>query len=86
MHINPESRLSLQYHEKKEETIYVMMGALRLWTDDSDDFIELKPGTIYHVVPGQVHRFGAGSGAVMLMEVSTAHLDDVVRIKDDYAR
>jgi len=87
LHINPESRLSLQYHEKKEETIYVMKGVLFLWENKNDEeFKTLNPGSVYHVKPGTVHRFGAGKEGVMLCEVSSPELDDVVRLSDDYKR
>ncbi len=88
IHINPESRMSLQYHKKKRETLYVMRGMLHVWEDPSgdDDPIILNPGAVYHVEPGQVHRFGAGKVGVMVCEVSTPELDDVVRLQDDYKR
>ena len=87
MYIQPHQRMSLQYHQKKEETIYVMSGVLILWEgEDEKGFKHLGPGTVYHVKPSQIHRFGAGSGSVMLMEVSTNHLDDVIRLQDDYKR
>ena len=87
MHILPNMRMSLQFHKKKEETIYVMRGNLTVWeNDDDDDFMQYGPGSVYHVKPGMIHRFGAKEGAVMLMEVSTNHLDDVVRIADDFNR
>ena len=44
------------------------------------------PGSIIHVNPGEVHRFGATDSPVMLCEVSTPELEDVIRIKDDYKR
>ena len=87
MHINAGERMSLQFHQKKEETIYVMNGILAVWENEEDNDYQLfAPGSIYHVKPGQVHRFGAKESAVMLMEVSTNHLEDVVRIADDYKR
>ena len=87
LHINPNSRLSLQYHEIKEETIYVMKGTLSLWESENDKDVKfLNPGSVYHVSPGKVHRFGAGSESVMLCEVSSPELDDVVRLSDDYKR
>ena len=81
-------RMSLQYHEKKEETILVISGELRVWSNEDDNnFLVLKKGDSYHVSPGLVHRFGCGeSEEVILIEVSTPELDDVVRIKDDYGR
>jgi len=85
LQINAGQRLSLQYHEVKEETVYVQSGVLYLY--DAEGGIEkLYPGEAFHVKPMQIHRFGAGEGAVRLVEVSTAHLDDVIRLEDDYGR
>jgi quercetin dioxygenase-like cupin family protein len=88
MQIRAGHRMSLQYHEKKEETLYVMSGLLIVWeSEDDEKWVALKPGDIYHVKPGQIHRFGADlTGDTMLIEVSTNYLEDVVRIKDDYKR
>jgi len=88
MNIQAGHRMSLQYHKKKEETIYVMSGFLIVWESENDkDFTTLKPGNVYHVKPGQIHRFGADKTQdTMLMEVSTNYLSDVVRLKDDYKR
>ena len=83
-------RLSRQYHEIKDETIYVMSGALELQIGRQDALncttLKLSEGDSYHVTPGTVHRFCASYGDVKLMEVSTPELDDVVRLEDDYGR
>jgi quercetin dioxygenase-like cupin family protein len=84
LHIKKGSRLSLQYHEVKEETIYVLQGTLTLLTDK--DRINLEPGSVYHIPPGSMHRFTAGAESVTLIEVSTPELDDVVRVEDDHGR
>ena len=86
--INANSRLSLQYHQKKEETFYVMKGTLFVWEDPAgkDKPIKLAYGCTYHVKPGHVHRFGAGKQPVMVCEVSTAHIKDIMRLDDDYKR
>ena len=69
----------------KEETVYVLSGVL--YNYDADGKItKFLPGQVYHVKPGTVHRFGANESHVELMEVSTNHLDDVVRLADDYKR
>lgn len=86
LHINATQRLSLQYHEQKEETVYVLEGTLLNWTDEAGPPQRYGPGAIFHVKPNQIHRFGAGDGLVKLVEVSTPHLDDVIRIADDYKR
>ena len=86
LHIEPKQRLSLQYHEVKEETVYVLEGTLLNWTDENSAPEKYPVGSVCHVKPNQVHRFGAGNELVRLMEVSTPHLDDVVRLADDYKR
>jgi len=86
LHINAKSRLSLQYHEIKEETVYVVEGTLLNYTDEESPPQHIPEGQSLHISPHQVHRFGAGKQPVRLMEVSTPHLDDVVRIADDYNR
>lgn len=83
--IKQGARLSKQYHENKEETVYVLNGTL--FNYDGDDRIQkIQPGESFHVYPGQVHRFSALLSNVELIEVSTNHLDDVVRLHDDYKR
>ena len=90
LNINPGHRLSLQYHEKKEETIFVLSGTLLIWECESDNkYLVLGPGTAYHVEPKKIHRFGSPAEQIeptVLIEVSTNDLDDVVRLADDYER
>jgi len=85
LHINAGHRLSLQFHRVKEETIYVLSGILYVY-DNEGKITRLTPGQTFHVKPLQVHRFGANECNVQIMEVSTPHLDDVVRLDDDYQR
>lgn len=87
--INAGARLSLQYHEAKDETIYVLDGRLRLVIGDSAEALEtrdLDEGASVRVDTGKVHRYEAPHGAVRVLEVSTPHPDDVVRLVDDYGR
>ncbi len=81
-------RLSLQYHERKDEWIHVLSGRLRLSLSDENGTVresELGPGDGAHIAVGRVHRYEAIE-RVELIEVSTPELDDVVRIQDDYGR
>tara|TARA_R110000824_G_scaffold51952_2_gene144444 strand:- start:1030 stop:1368 length:339 start_codon:yes stop_codon:yes gene_type:complete len=78
-------RLSKQYHEVKEETVLVLKGTLYNY-DEEDKITKFYCGDSLHIVPGQVHRFGATGHNVELIEVSTPELDDVVRLEDDYDR
>jgi mannose-6-phosphate isomerase-like protein (cupin superfamily) len=86
--IEAGKRLSLQYHERKDESIYVIAGRLRLHLADEGGAIrveELGPGEFRRVPTGRVHRYEAIE-RVELCEVSTPELDDVVRLEDDYGR
>lgn len=85
--INPGCKLSLQYHEKKTETIYVSDGLLELHLADNK-IIYLQKGETFHVEPKTIHRFACpkDSRGVELIEVSTPELDDVIRLQDDYGR
>lgn len=86
LHINSGQRLSKQYHQVKEETIYVLRGVLYNY-DEAGKKHRLVSGESFHVSPGQIHRFEAwGIAPTELMEVSTNHLEDVVRLEDDYDR
>jgi|TARA_Y100000310_G_scaffold18757_3_gene18409 mannose-6-phosphate isomerase-like protein (cupin superfamily) len=88
--INPGNKLSLQYHEKKEETIRVLGGTLFLHhkENDSDNLSvsQLTEGCVFHVSPRTVHRFEAREEKVILVEVSTSEITDVVRLEDDFGR
>ncbi len=87
--IEAGKRLSLQKHLRKEESIYVVRGRLRLELEDAEGRMgsaDLAPGEHLHIPAGRAHRFGAGDERVELVEVSTPELDDVVRIEDDYGR
>jgi mannose-6-phosphate isomerase-like protein (cupin superfamily) len=86
LHINAGSRLSLQYHEQKDETIYVLEG--NLVVKGSDEQVQiLGAGESLRIKPLTVHRFCApNTHDVTLVEVSTPEIDDVVRLEDDYGR
>ncbi|HSF85191.1 MAG TPA: cupin domain-containing protein [Acidimicrobiia bacterium] len=86
--IDAGKRLSLQYHERKTESILVIEGRLLLHLADDAGEIQvhtLEPGDHAHVPAGRVHRFEADLDT-RLVEVSTPELDDVVRIEDDFGR
>jgi mannose-6-phosphate isomerase len=86
--IEAGKRLSLQYHEVKDESIYVVSGRLRLLLEDDsgqDRIEELGPGEHRRVPTQRRHRFEAVE-RTELIEVSTPELEDVVRLSDDYGR
>jgi mannose-6-phosphate isomerase-like protein (cupin superfamily) len=80
--------LSLQYHEVKDESWLVREGraCLELGALGSDlTSSEIGPGTALRFPPGTVHRLTALEDT-LVVEVSTPHLDDVVRLEDRYGR
>ena len=88
--INKNCRLSRQFHEKKEESIYIIKGSLKLeigWENDKPELIHvMNPGDHFHITPGLIHRFCAHKGSVTMCEVSTYYPEDVIRLDDDYGR
>ena len=88
LHVNAGCRLSVQLHREKDETSYVLSGRLRLRRGPDVHRLEdeeIGPGHAWRVQPGTVHSIEAIEDSVVL-EVSTAHLDDVVRLEDAYGR
>jgi len=80
--------LSLQYHRTKEETIHVLSGTLGMETEEQGEqvLLALGPGETFHVSPGTRHRMFADGEDVLVVEVSSPELDDVVRLADRYGR
>lgn len=88
LHINAGEALSLQYHERKDETLYVVSGVLDFELDDDAGELRLHrmaAGDTIHVTPGRRHRMTAVEECE-LYEVSTPEIDDVVRLEDRYGR
>jgi mannose-6-phosphate isomerase len=86
--IDSGKRLSLQRHERKEESLMVLRGLLRLHLEDDTGTVrvhELGPGESAHVNVNRIHRFEAATD-VELVEVSTPEIDDVERLEDDFGR
>ena len=82
------SRSSLQYHRQKHEHVYIDSGRLRVELEGPGGVMEttdLGPGAVIENPPGRKHRTEAIENC-RLIEVSTPHLDDVVRLKDKYGR
>jgi mannose-6-phosphate isomerase len=80
--------LSLQYHEEKDESWLVREGRARLELGESGDaldVVEIGAGDALHYPPRTLHRVTALEDTV-IVEVSTPHLDDVVRVEDRYGR
>ena len=81
-------RSSLQHHEKKHETNYIESGEVELHLEDANGVMKitrLLTGDFFTVPPPRIHRVVALTD-IVLMEVSTPEVDDVVRHADDTGR
>lgn len=94
--IKAGTKTSLQYHNFKQETNVLFKGTAKLHykqTDVANDFVRqsdlattlLEPVSSVDIVPRTLHRIEALSD-ILLLEASTPHLDDVIRIQDDSRR
>ncbi len=97
LHIKAGQALSVQYHDVKDETVYLLSGELiyRVWDrpvaggalpgDAAPVDVKLKLGEAYRITPHTVHQMEAVTDCDVL-EASTPDLDDVVRLQDRYGR
>lgn len=88
LHITAGARLSLQVHDQKQESWFVMNGrAAVIWENDKGELIEteLQPGFGYSTKLGQKHRL-KGLTDCNILEVSTPELGTTWRLEDDFAR
>lgn len=87
LHIKAGHALSVQYHNIKDETVYLLSGNLiyRVWENDAPRVVDLEIGDAFRITPKTVHQMEAVTDC-QILEVSTPHLDDVVRLQDRYGR
>ena len=88
LHINEGARLSLQIHDQKQESWFLIKGrAAVIWEDKDGQMVEteLQPGFGYSTKIGQKHRL-KGLTDCDIVEVQTPELGTTWRLEDDYAR
>ena len=87
LHIKAGQALSVQYHERKDETVFLLSGELIYWVQQDGEMkdMKLRKGESFRITPGTIHYMEAVTD-VDVLEASTPELDDVVRLKDRYGR
>jgi mannose-6-phosphate isomerase len=87
LHILAGHALSVQYHERKDETVYLLSGELKYWvkTGETMTDMHLRVGDAFRITPHTIHYMEAVTDCDVL-EASTSELDDVVRLTDRYGR
>tara|TARA_R110000824_G_scaffold555_4_gene3582 strand:- start:3281 stop:3619 length:339 start_codon:yes stop_codon:yes gene_type:complete len=88
LRIEPGQKLSRQYHQVKDESIYVLEGTLVLELGPEKEMVRIimSEGVSRRIEPGTIHRFAAPSEGCTLIEVSTPEMEDVIRLQDEYGR
>ena len=87
LHVKAGHVLSLQYHDRKDETMHVLRGELILRVRPADELVSrpFRAGETVHIPPKLVHQIEAVVDSDVL-EASTPELDDLVRLQDRYGR
>lgn len=89
LHIDESKRLSMQVHDEKRESYFVIKGeAIIIWENAAGELVKtvLQPGKGYSTQIGQRHRLCGGKGGCDIIEVSTPEAGTTWRLEDDYAR
>lgn len=92
LRIDPNCRLSLQYHRRKHETLTLLSGAALLTIGSTIERLCRTPmalGVREEVAAGVLHRLGAGDDGAAILEVASrlaGDAEDIVRLDDDYGR
>lgn len=89
LHVKAGEKLSVQYHERKDETVYLLRGEMKYWVQLPGD-TELRDqrlvaGQSFRITPHTIHAIEAVTD-IDVLEASTPELDDVVRLNDRYGR
>ena len=86
LYIKPDSRLSLQYHNKRKEFWKIVEGSAKVEVQNEKS--SLKEGDDIIIPPGARHRIQASNSGCIVLEISYGSFDenDIVRIEDDYDR
>jgi mannose-6-phosphate isomerase len=88
IHVNAGARLSMQVHDEKKESWFIIKGrGAVIWEDTAGNEVEteLQPGVGYTTQIGQKHRL-KGITDCDIIEVSTPEAGTTWRLEDDYAR
>lgn len=89
LHVKAGEALSVQYHEQKDETVHLLAGEMIYWVklpgSDQIQDMQLRQGESFRIAPRTVHYIQAVTDCDIL-EASTPHLTDVVRLRDKYGR
>ena len=86
LEVKPQQKLSLQYHNHREEFWVIIEGHPNIIIDEKT--IQAKPGDEFTILQGSKHRIIGGEDYARILEIATGNFDekDIVRLEDDYNR
>jgi mannose-6-phosphate isomerase len=88
LHLNAGKRLSLQIHDQKQESYWLVNGECNLVLENTKgelDIVKMIKGQGYTTMIGQKHRHWAVTDCDII-EVSTPEMGTTLRLEDDYKR
>lgn len=88
LHVRAGEALSLQFHEEKDETLFLLRGQITLEIGpgvNSLQRVPIREGDAFRIRPGVLHRVVAET-EVEILEASTPEMDDIIRVRDRYGR
>ena len=88
LHVKKGEALSLQYHERKDEYLYLVSGRVEIELGSAGSKLDrhrMNAGDTLHIAPGTRHRLTALDDTD-IFEVSSPEVEDVVRLEDRYGR
>lgn len=88
VYVRAGEALSLQFHEERDETLFLLRGEITLEIGpgvNSMQRVPIEEGEAFRIRPGVLHRVVAET-EVEILEASTAELDDIIRVRDRYGR
>ena len=88
VHVRAGEALSLQFHEEKDETLFLLRGQVTLEIGPGVNSLQrvlIEEGEAFRIRPGVLHRVVAET-EVEILEASTPEMDDIIRVRDRYGR
>jgi mannose-6-phosphate isomerase-like protein (cupin superfamily) len=85
--LKPGCALSRQLHLQKDEVYYVLRGGGEVELGRVGQVKHhLSSGDPLSIAAGTIHRLRAGPKGITILECSTAPINDIIRIEDNYGR
>lgn len=84
--VNPNKRLSLQYHLRRDEYWKILYGNPVVTVDNKQ--FQARPGMEFYIKRGTNHRIMCEDDQAIFLELCYGIFDeeDIIRVSDDYGR